>query len=443
MTSLSEGVAFFTSWGGMHGWAMATAALVSVAAAVVGSLLVVRRMSLIGDAISHAVLPGIVVGVLLGGRPGGPLATLGAVAAALVTVWLAELLQNRGRLSEDSAAGVVFTTLFAAGVALLSAAASRVDADPGCVLYGMLELVPFDVVNLAGFQVPRGFVTGAVVLAILLAALWATWRWQLATAFDADAAAVVGLPARAITVGLLCATAVVTVASFEAVGAIIVVAMLVVPAATAELLTSTLVGLMLLATGLAVTASCGGYVLAWQLETNAAGMIASVLGGGYGLAILFSPEGILARVAASSRLRWRVVCEDVLAAAWRAEEAGLPDPAATRSGAAEVAAWWLKRRGRLVPGGGLSPQGRLEAEMVVRSHRLWETWLGRHVRLPLDHLHPPAEWIEHYLGAEMRQRLEQEMAASAAGPAEADPHGSTIPPEPSLAAEPARTSEPS
>jgi Mn-dependent DtxR family transcriptional regulator len=79
----------------------------------------------------------------------------------------------------------------------------------------------------------------------------------------------------------------------------------------------------------------------------------------------------------------------------------------------------------------------------VRSHRLWETWLGRHVRLPLDHLHPPAEWIEHYLGAEMRQRLEQEMAASAAGPAEADPHGSTIPPEPSLAAEPARTSEPS
>lgn len=423
MMGIDGAVAFLTGWGGMHGWAMATAAVVSAAAAVVGSLLVVRRMSLIGDAISHAVLPGIVVGVLLGGRPGGPLATAGAVVAALVTVWLAELLRSKGRLSEDAAAGVVFTTLFAAGVALLSAAASRVDADPGCVLYGMLELVPFDVVELAGVEIPRAFLTGVVVLVSLLVALWSTWRWQVATAFDTDAAAVVGIPARAMTVGLLCATAVVTVASFEAVGAVIVVAMLVVPAATAELLATTLVGLMLMATGLAVTAAGGGYLVAWQLETNAAGMIAAVLGVGYGVAILVSREGILARVSALLRLRWRVVCEDVLAAAWRAEETGQAVPGTSRRGVALVAAWWLERRGRLLPGLVLSPQGRLEAEMVVRSHRLWETWLGRHVGLPLDHLHPPAEWIEHYLGAEMRQRLEQEMATLA------DPHGSAIPPE--------------
>ena len=116
MNLLRGGIDFLTASGGMHGWAMATAAVVSAAAAVVGSLLVVRRMSLIGDAISHAVLPGIVVGVLLGGRPGGPLATAGAVAAAMLTVWLAELLRVKGRLSEDAAAGVVFTTLFAGGV---------------------------------------------------------------------------------------------------------------------------------------------------------------------------------------------------------------------------------------------------------------------------------------------------------------------------------------
>lgn len=424
MSGAVDAIAFLTGSGGMHGWAMATAAVVSAAAAVVGAVLVVRRMSLIGDAISHAVLPGIVAGVLLGGRPGGPLATLGAVAAALLTVWLAELLRGKARLSEDAAAGVVFTTLFAAGVALLSAAASRVDADPGCVLYGMLELVPFDTVPIAGIEVPRAFLSGAIVLAGLVAGLWATWRFQLATAFDADAARVVGMPARAMTLSLLCATAVVTVASFEAVGAVIVVAMLVVPAATAELLVSTLPRLILVAVALAVAAACGGYAVAWQAETNAAGMIASLLGVGYVVAVMVAPEGMLARGTASLRLWWRVVCEDVLAEAWRVEEAGSEAPSVPRGGVAgALAAWWLTRRGRLLPGRQLAPQGRVEAEMVVRSHRLWETWLGRHVRLPLDHLHPPAEWIEHYLGAEMRQRLEQEMATSA------DPHGSAIPPE--------------
>ena len=181
MSGLRGVIEFLTASGGMHGWAMATAAVVSAAAAVVGSLLVVRRMSLIGDAISHAVLPGIVVGVLLGGRPGGPLATLGAVAAALLTVWLAELLRGKARLSEDAAAGVVFTTLFAAGVALLSAAASRVDVDPGCVLYGMLELVPFDTVELAWLEVPLAFLGGLLVLAGVLAVLWWSWRQQLAS----------------------------------------------------------------------------------------------------------------------------------------------------------------------------------------------------------------------------------------------------------------------
>jgi Mn-dependent DtxR family transcriptional regulator len=97
--------------------------------------------------------------------------------------------------------------------------------------------------------------------------------------------------------------------------------------------------------------------------------------------------------------------------------------------AGPLASWWLTRRGRLLSNRQLTPAGREEAEMVVRSHRLWETWLGRHVRLPVDHLHPPAEWIEHYLGAEMRQRLEADMAVSPTGPVEADPHGSLIPPE--------------
>ena len=416
------------SLGPMHAWAIATAAVVAAGCAVVGTLLVVRRMSLLGDAISHAVLPGIVVAVLAGGRPGGPLVVAGAVAAAVVTVLLVQLLRREGGLAEDAGTGVVFTTLFALGVVLVTAAASRIDLDPPCILYGILELVPFDTVALGGAEIPRAFLTGVVVFLLVAAALAATWKEQLFTAFDVDAARAAGLPVGMATIGLLAATALVTVASFEAVGAILVVALLVVPAATAELLVHRLHWMVLVAVVCGVTAACLGYLAAWRLNTNAAGMIAVVLGLQYAAAALVAPDdGVIARLAARIALAWRVTCEDIVARLWRADEA---DDAAVRPGhtlTERAAGLWLALRGRIVRDGrrwNLTAVGRQEAETVVRSHRLWEAWLGRHAEVPLDHLHPPAEWIEHHLGADVRRRIEAEVGAE-----ESDPHGRAIPPE--------------
>lgn len=279
-----------TEIGAMHGWAMATAAVVSAGAAVVGTFLVVRRMSLLGDAISHAVLPGIVLAVLAGGKPGGPLVMAWAVGAALVTVWLTHALHERVGLAEDAGAGVVFTTLFALGVVLVTAAASRIDIDPGCILYGVLELVPFDTLTIGGIEIPRAFVTALVVLAVVAGGILATWRLQVFVAFDADAARAAGLPVAAVTMGLLAATAMTVVAGFEAVGAILVVAMLVVPAATAELLVRRLPAVLGLAVLLAVVGAVVGYLAAWRWDTNAAGMIAVVLGLQYAAAVILAPE---------------------------------------------------------------------------------------------------------------------------------------------------------
>ena len=419
----------FTAWtqlGPMHAWAIATAAVVAAGCALVGTLLVVRRMSLLGDAISHSVLPGIVFAVLAGGRPGGLLVLAGAVAAAVVTVLLVRGLQREGGLAEDAGTGVVFTTLFALGVVLLTGVTSRIDLDPGCVLYGILELVPFDTVTIGNAEIPRAFLTGVVVLLLVATGLVATWKEQLFTAFDADAARAAGLSVGAATIGLLAATALVTVASFEAVGAILVVALLVVPAATAELLTRRLHRMALVAMCCGATAACAGYLAAWWLNTNAAGMIAVVLGLQYTVAALVAPDdGLFARLAARVALSWRVTGEDVLARLWRAHVAHATLPAPTCG--EWLAARWLAVRGRIARDGGrwsLTAVGRQEAETVVRSHRLWEAWLGRHADLPLDHLHPPAEWIEHHLGADVRRRIEAEV-----GPDESDPHGRAIPPE--------------
>jgi ABC-type Mn2+/Zn2+ transport system permease subunit len=410
-------------------WPMVVAAVVSAVCAVVGTMLVVRRMSLLGDAIGHGVLPGIVVAVLAGGRPGGMLSTFGAVAAAILTVWAADAVRRRARLSEDAAAGVVFTTFFAAGVVLISLYASRVDLDPGCVLHGILELAAADTVSILGIMVPRPLVNGLVALAVVASFLAATWPAQVFAAFDTDAARVVGAPVGFATMGLLAMTAVATVASFEAVGAVLVVAMLVVPAATAELLFRSLGRVMAAAVVIAVAAAVAGYLAAWRWNTSAAGMIAVVLGLGYLAAVLAAPgEGIIPRLVGKAWLAWRVACEDVLAQAWRREEAGGAVPTVPNGLLASFAASWLRLRGKIDGPRDrpvLTDAGRGEAETIVRSHRLWEAWLGRNVELPLDHLHPPAEWVEHYLGADARKRIEEEVGA-----ASSDPHGREIPTEP-------------
>jgi manganese/zinc/iron transport system permease protein len=412
----------------VHGWAMATAAVVAAACGLVGTLLVVRRLSLLGDAIGHAVLPGVAVAVLAGGRPGGPLVFLGAVAAAVLTVWLTRVIREGDGPAEDAGAGVVFTTLFAVGVVIVAAAPPGSHLDPACVLHGDLAFLPFDTVRVADVDVPRGFLAGAATLVGLVVAAAATWKLQVFTAFDPAAARAAGLPVAVVTAGLLVATAVATVASFDAVGAVLVVALLVVPAAAAELLSRRLHHMALLAMLLAAVGGCVGYAIAWRCSTSAAGMIAVVLGVEYVAAALVAPDdGLLARGLSRLRLAWRVAREDRLAAAWRAEEAG---EAAALTEASWIVTWaerWLRAAGLLVAESGrlrLTPSGRREAEMIVRSHRLWETWLGRHADLPLDHLHPPAEWVEHHLGAAMRRRLEAEMAGDAS-----DPHGREIPPE--------------
>lgn len=429
---MDDNAVFLGGHAGIHAWAMATAAVVSASCALVGTLLVVRRMSLLGDAIGHAVLPGIAVAVLSGGRPGGPLVFLGAAVAALVTVWLTRALRAAGGPAEDAGAGVVYTTLFAIGLIIVAAAPAGTHLDAGCVLHGDLAFLPFDTVPVAGLQIPRGFIAGVIALVAVAVAIIATWKLQVFTAFDAAAAQAAGLPVAAVTTGLLAATAVATVSSFDAVGAVLVVAMLVVPAAAAELLVHRLSTMALVAITLAVVGACVGYLAAWHFNTSAAGMIAVVLGVEYALAVLFTPaDGLVARAVARLQLAWRVACEDHLARKWRAEEAASVETTGAAAAAEGLldrwVGWWLRRDGSIEPCDGgwrLSARGRRAAEMVVRSHRLWEAWLGRHANLPLDHLHPPAEWVEHHLGAAMRQRLEAET-----GGRDSDPHGREIPPE--------------
>src|SRR5918994_3305172 len=148
---------------------VAVAAVCGVSCALLGCYLILRRMSLLGDAISHAVLPGIALAFLLTGQISAWPVFLGAMALGVLTAFLTHTIHSFGNVPEDASMGVVFTSLFAVGVILITHAAANVDLDPGCVLYGLIEFVPLDTVTLLGREVPRALQTmGPVVVATVL-----------------------------------------------------------------------------------------------------------------------------------------------------------------------------------------------------------------------------------------------------------------------------------
>ena len=415
-------------------WVMATAVLCGVACALPGCFLVLRRMSLLGDAISHAVLPGLAVAFLLtGSRAAGPM-LIGALAVGLLTAFGTETLHRWGKVPSDAAMGVVFTTLFAAGVILITRVADRVDLDPGCVLYGQILLVPYDTRVLLGVNIPYATLVLGAVLAVevLLFALF--FKELKIVSFDPYLAATMGINATLVHYGLMGVVAGTTVASFESVGSILVVAMLIAPGATAHLLTDRLGRMLWLAAASAALSAIGGYLLAKLWNTEVAGMMSVVAGVQFGLAVFFAPRyGYVSKRLHQAALSLRIVREDILGLLYRWQEAQAGRPLDRRElfkalGAGLVPMLALRRlvrtgRVRRHPGDvlTLTESGVADGRTVIRSHRLWESYLARHLPLPLDHLHDPAMRVEHFVTPQIAERLEAEVGRRP------DPHGSAIP----------------
>lgn len=281
--------------------------LSALACGLLGNFLVLRRQALMGDAISHVVLLGIVAAFLVTGATASWAMLAGAAVASLLAVGLIELVGRVGLLDRGTAMGVVFTTMFAAGVVLLEQSGARgVHLDVQHSLYGNIEGTVWldatgwgsllDPAALAGLPpvVPR-----LLVVTALVAALIALFYKELKVAtFDPLLADSLGIPSRWISAGLVTAVAVAAVAAFDAVGSILVIAMFVCPAATARMLTDRLSTQLWLSAGVAVIAGVAGYVLAafgplWlglAGSVSAAGTIAVVAGLLQAAAMLLAPR---------------------------------------------------------------------------------------------------------------------------------------------------------
>jgi len=281
--------------------------LSAVACAIPGNFLILRRQALIGDAISHVVLPGIVVAFLVTGAVAAVPMLLGAAGAALVAVILIEAVRRLGNIEPGAAMGVVFTTMFAGGVLLLEQSdTSRVHLDVEHALMGNLEsLIWFraegwhsllDPAALAAL--PEELTRIAVICALVVLLTLVFWRWLKIATFDESFARAVGIPTAALGLGLVGTAAVAAVAAFGAVGSILVIAMFICPPAAARLMTNRLARQVWWSVVFATLSATLGYVFAgygplWFGAANAvsaAGMIATVSGVILGLACLFGPH---------------------------------------------------------------------------------------------------------------------------------------------------------
>lgn len=416
------------------------AAVCSVSCALLGCFLLLKRMSMLGDAIGHGVLPGIAIAFLMTGQITSLSTLVGAMIFGILTAALSESLASRNVIAEDSSLGVVYTSLFAVGVVLISARARHADLDLNCVFMGQLVLVPrntIEGIEILGVEIPVAFPTMLLTLILTLAFLTVFWKELKLVAFDPDLAKSMGYSPNLVNYLLIALISGTTVSAFEAVGLILVLAVLIVPGASAHMLTDRLAPMLVWSAVFAVSASIIGYFAATRgrYSLDISGMIAIVLGVQFALVVLFAPRhGLIAKWWRNLLLSVRIAEEEILATLFRAEEAGV----AVYSLALKdhgLSTWVIAYAHRKLVNRGylaiddhgvesLTETGRRTAQYLVRSHRLWESYAGAVLDVPADHVHTTAARIEHYIGPE----LQDELATTLDQPPN-DPHGKSIPPK--------------
>ncbi len=274
-----------------------TAGLVATACGLLGPFLVVRRQALMGDAVSHAVLPGIVaVFVLFGTRAPLPVIA-GAAVFAITCVLLVDALRRSGLVRGDAAIALVFPALFALGVLGIDRFAENVHLDLDATIYGEIAFAPFRVFELGDWRLARSIVLLGVVAAVNLLLVAVFWKELRVTSFDPLFATTAGISPSLVSRGLLIAVAITAVTAFESVGAILVVTMLIVPAAAAWLLVDRMAPMIAVTLAIGWVSAIGGHLIAIRLDASVAGAMGLVAAACFAAALLFAPRhGVLARL---------------------------------------------------------------------------------------------------------------------------------------------------
>lgn len=394
--------------------------IVAVMSGVVGCLVILRRMSFLGDALSHAMIAGVAGGylfmkVLFGIEAHAPAMLLGSVLAAVVTVAMIGFVSRVSRVKEDSAIGIMYTGVFAAGVVLVSMFRNYIHID-------LMHFIMGDVLGVADADLLASAITAALVLSTILL----FFRHFQLTSFDPVMAASIGLPVLLIEYVFTTCVSLVVVSAVSMVGVILVVGLLITPAATAYLLSDRLSRMMWLAALFGVTSVVGGLYLCVWLDSAGGGAVMLFCTLQFLVVLVVAPRyGMLARWLRLRRAVPQEVREDILGHVLKHGISALDsiqrsdhDRRRVRRGI-DV----LVKEGLLAFAAGgfsLTVAGEREAHRIRRAHRLWEAYLD-HVGTPATEIHKRAHELEHLQDGAITYIDEL------LGHPDKDPHGQPIP----------------
>lgn len=396
--------------------------MVAVVCGVVGCLVILRRMSFLGDALSHAMIAGVAGGylfmkVLFGIEAHAPAMLIGSLIAAILTVVLIGFVSRVSRVKEDTAIGIMYTGVFAGGVVLVSVFRNYIHID-------LMHFIMGDVLGVADADLWASGISAAFVLSVIIL----FFRYFQLTSFDPIMAASIGMPVVFIEYLLTTCVSLVVVAAVSMVGVILVVGLLITPAATAYLLSDRLERMMLLAAFFGITSVVGGLYLCVWLDSSGGGAIMLFCTMQFLVVLVLAPRyGMLSRWIRRRRVLPQQVIEDILLAVIRQD--GLISPGdirtyITRPIKTEPAVNSLISDGLLILKDHrltLTENGYREASRLLRAHRLWEAYL-KHVGTPDEDIHSKAHELEHVYDGQTVHYLDDLL-----GHPIVDPHGKVIP----------------
>lgn len=407
----------------MEPWALralAASAMVGIMCGMLGCFIVLRNMALIGDALSHAILPGVVVAFAVG--QGGTIGYFtGAVVAGLLTAIVITWIQRNVKTKNDAAIGIVFTAMFSLGVIGIS----YISRQPGT----HLDLKDFLFGQVLGVTNDDLWLTVGITIYVLLSVV-VFYRQLFLTTFQPIIAQTMGVSVSTMHYFLMLLLSFAVVAALRTVGVILVVAMLITPASTALLLTNRLHRALVLSAVFGFMSALLGLFFAILFETTPGPAMALTATVFYLLAAFFSPKkGLAFRFFQKRKLQGRIQLEDVLKVAFGQQqlgpltEEGLLKNLGLTKGSLQAQLQILRSKNLLEKDRlALTETGREEGRRLVRAHRLWETYLANEMGLTAEQIHEDADKYEHLLTDEILDEVDKTL-----GYPTTDPHGSPIP----------------
>ncbi len=395
--------------------------LVAIVCGVVGCLVILRRMSFLGDALSHAMIAGVAGGylfmkMLFGIEAYAPAMLIGSLIAAVLTVALISFVSRMSRIKEDTAIGIMYTGVFAGGVVLVSVFRNYIHID-------LMHFIMGDVLGVADADLWTSAITSALVLSVIIL----FFRHFQLSSFDPVMAASIGMPVMIIDYALTTCVSLVVVSAVSMVGVILVVGLLITPAATAYLLSDRLDRMMIFSALFGVTSVVGGLYMCVWLDSAGGGAIMLFSTLQFLVVLIIAPRyGLMARWLQLRNMVPQQVTEDILGLLIRKKQASTGEIRSELNGDGKIdrAIHNLANQGLLQLDNDtvtLTEAGEKDATRILRAHRLWEAYL-QHVGTPAAEIHTKAHELEHVSDAEAMHYIDDLL-----GHPVKDPHGKEIP----------------